>query len=291
MRWFKHFSDARNNPKFRAIQKRLGEVGYARAFKILEIVAQRGGNGEAFAPRVNLNHPHTNLDWIADELGTDRRTARATLKVCAEVRLIDFEAYQQNILYVPQMREYLDEWTRKKQPPSSGGTPGRVRSKSPQSKRSESNAESDPDPYPDPDSESEENDLTANHDKRESRGPGSAYVPTYLTVYQYLEGKDPSTYELAPWMRTDPWHALGIDRDRVPKEFRLDAEEVPAKETFEAELKLLWECYRIDRVKGVEDDEEGSPGGFAEYVLDYVQREDIKYPPVLLKRKKALCGS
>jgi hypothetical protein len=32
MQWFKHFNDTRHNPKFRAIEKQLGEVGYARAF-------------------------------------------------------------------------------------------------------------------------------------------------------------------------------------------------------------------------------------------------------------------
>jgi hypothetical protein len=130
MLWFKHFSDARNNPKILAIQKKLGEAGYARWFRLLEIVAQRGGNGEAFAPRVKLNEPHTDLRWIADELRIDRRKAKLTLKVFAEVGLIDPEAYRQNVLYIPQMREYRDEWTRKKQSSSSGATPEQVATES-----------------------------------------------------------------------------------------------------------------------------------------------------------------
>jgi hypothetical protein len=52
MRWFKHFSDARRNPKLRLVEKKLGEAGYARWFKLLELVAERGGTGRDFQPRI-----------------------------------------------------------------------------------------------------------------------------------------------------------------------------------------------------------------------------------------------
>ena len=134
MRWFKHFTDARHNPKFRAIEKKLGEAGYARACKLLEIIGERGGSGKEFTPRLDLNEPHLDLGWLADELGIDRRSAKFTLGAFAKCKFIDPQAYQGNVIYVPQMIEYLDEWTRKRQPRDSGATPESLRSNSPQSK-------------------------------------------------------------------------------------------------------------------------------------------------------------
>ena len=40
MQRFKHSSNLRNDPKFRAIEKKLDEQGYARAAKLLEIVSE-----------------------------------------------------------------------------------------------------------------------------------------------------------------------------------------------------------------------------------------------------------
>ena len=33
MRWFRHFSNARRNPKLHQVECQLDEAGYARAFK------------------------------------------------------------------------------------------------------------------------------------------------------------------------------------------------------------------------------------------------------------------
>jgi len=114
MQWFKHYNDARTNPKFRAIEKQLGEAGYARAFKLLEIVAQRGGKADKFAPLLDLKNAYTSIDWLADELRISVEEAERTLDVFASVRLIDPKAFRKRILHIPQMLEYLDEWTGKK---------------------------------------------------------------------------------------------------------------------------------------------------------------------------------
>ena len=117
MRWFRHFSDTRLNPKLRTIEKRLGEAGYARAMKLLEVVAQRGGSGKTFNPRLELKKAHTGLAWLADELGIAERELDKTLGVFAKVGFISPKSWRQRkVIYVPQMREYLDEWTRKGQP-------------------------------------------------------------------------------------------------------------------------------------------------------------------------------
>src|SRR5580693_9419692 len=98
MRWFKHFTDARHNPKFRAIEKKLGEAGYARACKLLEIIGERGGSGKEFTPRLDLNEPHLDLGWLADEMEIDRRSAKFTLAAFAKCKFIDPQAYEGNII-------------------------------------------------------------------------------------------------------------------------------------------------------------------------------------------------
>lgn len=134
MLWLRHFSNARNNPKFKKIWKRLGEAGYARAWILLEVVAERGGSGENFDPRIDLKRNHTDLDWLSDEFGIDLVETKKTLSVFSEVGFIDPKEWsKREVLYVPQMKEYVDEWTRKSLRSNSGATPedsGVSRSKS-----------------------------------------------------------------------------------------------------------------------------------------------------------------
>jgi hypothetical protein len=111
MQWYKHLADARNDPKFRAIEKRLGEAGYARAFKLFEIVASQGGKAEHFCPKIDLKKPHTGLDWLADEWKISIDEASKTIETFAEVQLIDPKSWRRKIIYVPKMLELLDEWT------------------------------------------------------------------------------------------------------------------------------------------------------------------------------------
>src|SRR6266850_2740105 len=111
MLWFKHLADARNDPKLRAIEKRLGEAGYARAFKLFEIMAGQGGKADNFCPKIDLKKPHTGLDWLADEWKISNEEALKTLETFAEVQLIDPKSWRRKIIYVPKMLELLDEWT------------------------------------------------------------------------------------------------------------------------------------------------------------------------------------
>jgi hypothetical protein len=131
MQWLKHYSDARQHPKFRAIEKQLGEAGYARAFKLLEIVAQRGGTAAKFAPVLDLKNPYTNVDWLADELRISPEEAERTLQVFASVKLIDPKAFQKQVIRIHQMLEYLDEWTQRGlKAKNSRATPERLPSES-----------------------------------------------------------------------------------------------------------------------------------------------------------------
>lgn len=111
MRWFKHWGDARHNPKLKAAQKQLGEAAYARFFKLVELVAQRGGKADDFRPLIFLTEPHTDLHWLADELGITVRQARKTLGLFARLKLVDPDEWSIERICIPQMTEYLDEWT------------------------------------------------------------------------------------------------------------------------------------------------------------------------------------
>lgn len=141
MQWFKHYNDAKHNPKFRAIEKKLGEAGYARAFKLFEIVAERGGKADKFTPVLDLKELRTNLDWLADEWRITTEEAKNTLEIFASVELIDPKALSKDIIRISQMIEYLDEWTQRRQrsktsrvtperfPSNSRATPAQSKSK------------------------------------------------------------------------------------------------------------------------------------------------------------------
>lgn len=156
MRWFKHLTDTRHNPKFRAIEKKFGESGYARAIKLFEIVAERGGSGKEFRPIVDLRKPPTDLDWLADEWKISKQDATATLDFFAAVRLVDPKPWRRKIIQVPQMLEYRDEWTERQQhgknsrvapeplPSHSGKSRGRVEVETEKEAEAEQNAAAAP---------------------------------------------------------------------------------------------------------------------------------------------------
>lgn len=284
MRWFKHFTDARHNPKLRAIEKKLGEVGSARAYKLLEIIGERGGSGKDFAPRLDLNEPHTDVGWLADELGIDRRSARFTLSVFSKCKFIDPVAYQGNIVYVPQMIEYLDEWTRKRRPRDSVATPEPLRSNSPQSKSQRSESEVDKEVEGDDKSKSDDRPPDP---KLTSSNPFSSSERHDLTQERDLTGDQTGSGSTHPawYSQSDPWIFLGIDYHRVPKRFRLDSDDDSNAPNFEGRLKYWWGKYRLN-CKAI--GEEAIAEEFAEHVLEMCEEEEVEYPPVLLKRKKDL---
>jgi hypothetical protein len=282
MHWFKHFTDARHNPKFRAIEKKLGEAGYARAWKLLEIIGERGGSGKDFAPRLDLNESHTDLGWLADEMEIDRRSAKFTLGVFAKCKFIDPAAYQGNILYVPKMVEHRDEWTRKCQSRNSGATPESLRSNSLQSKSQKSELEADKEVEVDDKSKSDDSTL----DQEFTTYPISSNGKSDVTQKRDLTGS-PTSPE--GWLhQSDPWIFLGIDRHRVPKRFRLDSDDDSDSPNFETCLKGWWGKYRL---QCKEMAEEAIPEEFAEHVLEECAEADVEYPPILLKRKKELSSA
>ncbi len=259
MRWFKHFNDARRNPKFRRIEKRLGEAGYARAFKLIEVVAERGGTGQNFSPIVDLKCQHTDLEWLAEELGIKPAEARRTLDLFASVHLIEPEEWKKKKVCIPQMVTYRDEWTRKRQP-DSGAAQEEHRSDTGdgqvQRRRNSPQSQSQKQSRVEEETEAESDDLTA---------AASAACTKNLS----LNGKTGNDSDRLD--HNNPWDFLGLDKQRLPKKFRIGAMGTP----FELLLKQLW----LKRSNGNKSE-------FAELLLQSCQDRDIEYPPALLRRKK-----
>jgi hypothetical protein len=114
MQRFRHPSNLRNDPKFRSIEKKLDEPGYARAVKLLEIVAEVGGKGEEFSPEFTLRD-NTDIGWLADEWRISTKKAQATLEVFSGVGLIDPHARSEQIVRIPLLNDCLDEYTQRQQ--------------------------------------------------------------------------------------------------------------------------------------------------------------------------------
>jgi transcription initiation factor IIE alpha subunit len=107
--------------QMRKIEKKLGEAGYARALKLLEVVAQAGGAASNFSPTLDLKSPTTDVDYLSDEWGIKSSEAKRTLRVFADTNFIDAEKWKDKVVYIPAMLEVLDEWTRRKKRKSSSG--------------------------------------------------------------------------------------------------------------------------------------------------------------------------
>ena len=128
MRWFKHFSDSRTTPQLRKIEKKLGEAGYARAFKLMELVAQYCGIATDFSPTIITKNSTIDVEFLAEEFGVSKAEARKTLQVFAEVSFIDPERWKEEVIHIPAMLDALDEWTgRAKRRKHSDDTPESLR--------------------------------------------------------------------------------------------------------------------------------------------------------------------
>ncbi len=272
MRWFKHFTDARHNPKLRRIEDGLGEAGYARACKLLEIVGARGGSGEKFNPMIDLKTSPTDLRWLACELGIPEAEARATLSIFAQVRFIEPKSWRRKIIHIPQMKAYVDEWTQRRQRGShSGVSPELLPRDSGKSKKSELESRSDPK------SETEIDGESKLHEEHSQTSDPAFSSPT-KSVYPDVTNNHPII---------DPWTFLGINSKKVPRRFLADSSQDGCDRNFEWRLRAWAQLYLMECKKTSQDP---LPSMFAEFVLRSCQEKGIEYPAVLLRRKKELEG-
>lgn len=69
MQWFKHDKQLRHSPAMQLIQRRLGNDGFAAAYRLLEVMAARCGSGENFTECLILASP-TTREWLMQEICT-----------------------------------------------------------------------------------------------------------------------------------------------------------------------------------------------------------------------------
>jgi hypothetical protein len=67
MQWFKHSKGFRNTAAIKYIEGELGDSGYARACKLLEVISEINTK-KPFDPRLIIEPPYT-YRWLAIELG------------------------------------------------------------------------------------------------------------------------------------------------------------------------------------------------------------------------------
>lgn len=118
MLWFKHFSNFRNRPVMRNIIRELGEVGYARAVRLIETACDVGGSGVMWNGGIIALQPPTDTLWLAEELGMPADELESTLDVFARAGFISFEPSRNDeegthpaLLEIKQIDDWRDEWT------------------------------------------------------------------------------------------------------------------------------------------------------------------------------------
>lgn len=108
MKWFKHFSDAYTNMKLRQVMALYGMEGYGYWWLMCELVAQQGRN---FRIKGKKN-------WklvLKMESRLDDEKNEEYLSYFSEIGLISKKALEIGDLYLPNMKEYSDEYTKKLQ--------------------------------------------------------------------------------------------------------------------------------------------------------------------------------
>jgi len=107
MKWFKHHSDAYTNLKIRDLLDEFGLEGYGLYWLCCELIAQQGGNDYQINNDRNWKRSLSITSKLSDE------KLKNILQKLSELNLIDKEAFKKDILYIPKMKEYCDEYTKK----------------------------------------------------------------------------------------------------------------------------------------------------------------------------------
>lgn len=106
MKWFRHQSDAYTDFALREIIAEFDGYGYAIYWHCLELVAQQGKNCRLKAP----------TKWqkqLVLTLKVSQGKVDKVLKKLATLNLINERALNRGDLYIPKMRTYSDEYTKR----------------------------------------------------------------------------------------------------------------------------------------------------------------------------------
>jgi hypothetical protein len=123
------------------VEQELGEAGYARLMKLQEIMAEFGGSGADFSPRIDTKKRETSLKFFAQELGISPKKTKISFDLFAEVGLMDPKAWTDGVIHIPEMLALRDEWASRRKGKDSGVTPESLGSDSGKSRVEQSRVE------------------------------------------------------------------------------------------------------------------------------------------------------
>jgi hypothetical protein len=123
MRWFKHGSNFRSSPAMFHIQRELGDSGFARAVKLIEIMTEKSGSGVNFNPRLELFAP-TDEKWLAFELGCPLEELNETLEIFEQATFIELEMDEDRMgaIIMNDLASKKDSWSDRYKPESDSTT-------------------------------------------------------------------------------------------------------------------------------------------------------------------------
>ena len=106
MRWFQHRTDSHTNLKHREILTDFGLEGYAVYWICLELVGQQG-------TKYRLNGSKSWRKALKDITNLSQEKIEKLLLRFGELGLICHKSLQKGDLYIPKMREYSDDYTKR----------------------------------------------------------------------------------------------------------------------------------------------------------------------------------
>ena len=124
MNWFKHFTDAHHNSKIQWVCDELGaDAGYARIFKLYEVVARRWEDRKSDPPLMKISEGPTNFKFFSKIFGISVTEVEKTFCIFAKAGIIDRTAWKKKVVYIPQLREYSNDWFKRAKTTEGHGDP------------------------------------------------------------------------------------------------------------------------------------------------------------------------
>jgi hypothetical protein len=124
MKWFQHNNNLRHSPEFAQMMDKLsGPMGYGVAVMIWEIVCEYGDDDFKLPYSGKFGHTFWAREFGVLDVGkpepgsikAGRAQAEIILGNAAAAEVIDPVAWQQRIVYAPQLRKYVDEFHKERQ--------------------------------------------------------------------------------------------------------------------------------------------------------------------------------
>ena len=106
MKWFQHHSTAHRNLKFQKLLERFGWKGYGWWWVLCEIIAEQGTN-------YRLKSEKNWKNYLKKTLRISEKNLNELLTILADSKLISQKALKNGDLWIPKMREYSDDYTKK----------------------------------------------------------------------------------------------------------------------------------------------------------------------------------